>query len=108
MARLLGRSSRSRRVPHSTSGRGNDPLSLARTGVMAVQCARSHVDLVAQGATALALGSSDHPDAAASLREGLDDMFTVARLGITGTLAKTLTSTAGVLPSDLVRPTRRR
>jgi putative transposase len=36
---------------------------------------------------------ADHPDAAASLREGLDDMFTVARLGITGTLAKTLTST---------------
>jgi len=36
---------------------------------------------------------ADHPDAAASLREGLDDMFTVARLGIGGTLAKTLTDT---------------
>jgi putative transposase len=36
---------------------------------------------------------ADHPDAAASLREGLDDMFTVARLGIGGTLAKTLTNT---------------
>ena len=36
---------------------------------------------------------ADHPDAAASLREGLDDMFTVARLGIEGTLAKTLTNT---------------
>jgi transposase-like protein len=36
---------------------------------------------------------SDHPDAAASLREGLEEMFTVRRLGITGTLAKTLTST---------------
>ena len=35
----------------------------------------------------------DHPDAAASLREGLDDMFTVTRLGIHGTLAKTLTNT---------------
>jgi putative transposase len=34
-----------------------------------------------------------HPDAAASLREGLDDMFTVRRLGISGTLAKTLTNT---------------
>ena len=34
-----------------------------------------------------------HPDAAASLREGLDDMFTVRRLGINGTLAKTLTCT---------------
>ncbi|MDA8283813.1 MAG: IS256 family transposase [Actinomycetota bacterium] len=36
---------------------------------------------------------ADHPDAAASLREGLDDMFTVRRLGIGGTLAKTLTNT---------------
>jgi putative transposase len=36
---------------------------------------------------------ADHPDAAASLREGLDDMFTVRRLGISGALAKTLTNT---------------
>jgi transposase-like protein len=35
----------------------------------------------------------DHPDAAASLREGLDDMFTVRRLGVSGTLATTLTNT---------------
>ena len=34
-----------------------------------------------------------NPDAAGSLREGLDDMFTVRRLGIDGTLAKTLTTT---------------
>ena len=34
-----------------------------------------------------------HPDAAASLREGLDDMFTVASMGITGTLARTLVCT---------------
>jgi putative transposase len=33
-----------------------------------------------------------HPGAAASLREGLDEMFTVTRLGITGRLAKTLTT----------------
>jgi putative transposase len=33
-----------------------------------------------------------HPGAAASLREGLEDMFTVTRLGITGTLARTLTT----------------
>lgn len=33
------------------------------------------------------------PDAAASLREGLDDMFTVRRLGINGRLAATLTNT---------------
>jgi putative transposase len=36
---------------------------------------------------------ADHPDAAASLREGLDDMFTVRRLGVSGALAKTLTNT---------------
>jgi putative transposase len=33
-----------------------------------------------------------HPGAAASLREGLPELFTVARLGITGSLAKSLTS----------------
>jgi transposase-like protein len=36
---------------------------------------------------------AEHPDAAASLREGLEDMFTVRRLGIGGTLAKTLVTT---------------
>jgi len=36
---------------------------------------------------------ADHPDAAASLREGLDDMFTVRRLGVGGTLAATPTTT---------------
>jgi transposase-like protein len=34
-----------------------------------------------------------HPDAAASLREGLEEMFTVARLGITGRLRRSLTNT---------------
>jgi putative transposase len=34
-----------------------------------------------------------HPDAAASLREGLDDTITINRLGVTGTLAKTLETT---------------
>jgi putative transposase len=33
------------------------------------------------------------PDAAASLREGLDEMFTVRRLGINGCLAASLTNT---------------
>ena len=33
-----------------------------------------------------------HPGAAASLREGMAEMFTVARLGIDGRLAKTLTT----------------
>lgn len=33
-----------------------------------------------------------HPDAAASLREGLEDMFTVRRLGVSDRLARTLTN----------------
>jgi putative transposase len=40
---------------------------------------------------ATALGRS-YPGAAASLREGLEEMFTVARLGIDGRLARTLTT----------------
>lgn len=36
---------------------------------------------------------SAHPDAAASLLEGLEEMFTVARLGITGALRRSLTNT---------------
>jgi transposase-like protein len=34
-----------------------------------------------------------NPDAAASLREGLDETLTVTRLGVTGTLLKTVMST---------------
>jgi putative transposase len=36
---------------------------------------------------------ADHPDAAASLLEGLDEMFTLRRLGLGGRLATTLTNT---------------
>ena len=36
---------------------------------------------------------SAHPDAAGSLLEGLEEMFTVARLGITGALRRSLTNT---------------
>lgn len=36
------------------------------------------------------------PDAAGSLREGLEDMFSVSRLGIGGRLAKTLTNTNAI------------
>ncbi len=36
---------------------------------------------------------ADHPDAAASLLEGLEEMFTVRRLGVSGRLAATLTNT---------------
>ncbi len=35
----------------------------------------------------------DHPDAAGSLLEGLEEMFTVARLGIAGALRRSLTNT---------------
>ena len=34
-----------------------------------------------------------YPDTAASLHEGLDEMFTVARLGIRGALRRSLTNT---------------
>ena len=37
-----------------------------------------------------------HPDAAASLREGLDEMFTVRRLGLSDRLARTLTNTNAI------------
>jgi hypothetical protein len=40
-----------------------------------------------------------HPDAAASLREGLTDTITINRLGVTSTLAKTLSTTN---PMELV------
>ena len=36
---------------------------------------------------------SEHPDAAGSLLEGLEEMFTVARLGVTGALRRSLTNT---------------
>lgn len=49
-----------------------------------------------------------HPDAAASLREGLDDMFTVRRFGIDGTLARTLVCTNMIESMfDTVRSTTR-
>jgi transposase-like protein len=48
------------------------------------------------------------PDAAGSLREGLDDMFTVRRLGIDGTLARTLVCTNMIESMfDIVRTTTR-
>jgi transposase-like protein len=61
-----------------------------------LQRALSNPDAAAglRDATALATAlERKHPGAAASLREGLPELFTVARLGITGTLAATLTST---------------
>ena len=58
-----------------------------------------HPDPVTGPARARAIAAElgrDHPDAAASLREGLDDMFTVRRLGIEGRLARTLTTTSPI------------
>ena len=55
-----------------------------------------HPDPVTGLARAKAIAAElgrDHPDAAASLREGLDEMFTVRRLGVEGRLARTLTTT---------------
>ena len=64
-------------------------------GCQAGQGVRSSRSRPRVGATPNALPGKpgqSHPGAAASLREGLDEMFTVARLGIDGRLAKTLTS----------------
>jgi hypothetical protein len=59
-----------------------------------VECgldASGGVLVVIDGAKALAAElARTHPDAAGSLHEGLADMFTVRRLGIDGTPARTL------------------
>src|SRR6478752_7121502 len=53
----------------------------------------SHPDHGLRNAKSLAAQlDKNYPSAAASLREGLEEMFTVARLGIDGRLAKTLTT----------------
>ncbi|MCX7246514.1 MAG: transposase, partial [Burkholderiales bacterium] len=47
---------------------------------------------------------TQHPDAAASVLEGLDEMFTVAELGITGELARCLVTTNVIeSPNSVVR-----
>ncbi len=66
------------RIDRRLAGAFNHPnptVGLARARALAVELDR------------------DHPDAAASLREGLEDMFTVRRLGVSGRLSKTLTNT---------------
>lgn len=40
--------------------------------------------------------SAQHPGAAASLREGLDETLTVKRLGLRGTLERSLSTTNGI------------
>lgn len=56
----------------------------------------TNTDVKAATASAKALANqlkADHPDAAASLLEGLDDMFAATRLGCSTALAKTLNNT---------------
>jgi transposase-like protein len=56
----------------------------------------AHADPATGLARAKAIASeieAQHPDAAASLREGLADMFTVRRLGVKGELARSLSTT---------------
>jgi putative transposase len=50
----------------------------------------------------------EHPAAAASLREGMEETLTVTRLGITGTLKRTLHSTNPIESMfNIVRATQR-
>ena len=75
---------------------GHLPKELAKTIDRRLAMIFAQPDAVKGLTAARALArelDADHPDAAASLREGLDDMFTVRRLGIGGALAKTLTNT---------------
>ncbi len=61
---------------------------------LAIAFANPDPDKGLRAAQALARAlENQHPDAAASIREGLPEMFTVRRLGITGRLATTLTTT---------------
>ena len=65
-------------------------------GICSSRLPTQHADPITGLARAKAIAAElarDHPDAAASLREGLTDMFTVRRLGIDGRLAQSLTTT---------------
>ena len=67
-----------RRLRRGCAGRGRRPITIARSSSL----------------TALAVElDRDHPGAAASLREGMEETLTVTRLGITGKLKLTLQST---------------
>lgn len=47
---------------------------------------------------------AQHPDAAASILEGMDEMFTITELGITGELARCLATTNVIeSPNSVVR-----
>ena len=52
---------------------------------------------------------AQHPDAAASALEGLDEMFTITDMGITGELARCLATTNVIeSPNSVVRQVSRR
>jgi len=59
----------------------------AAAGVTDPQLAKQRLELLASEL------DRSWPDAAGSLREGMDDTLTLMRLGISGQLAKTLSST---------------
>ena len=100
MARTLRRKWRSCRIRHDLHKRRNvtDHLPEPERGWVDQRLARAfnHADAEAGLRQARDLArqlEARWPDAAASLREGLDDMFTVRRLGVGDRLAKTLMST---------------
>ena len=52
---------------------------------------------------------AQHPDVAASLLEGLEELFTINRLGVTGELARCLATTNVIeSPNSVVRRVSRR
>lgn len=76
--------------------KGHLPDELARTIDVRLSRAFHHPDPVKGLDSARRLAAelkANHPDAAASLLEGLEEMFTVRRLGVSGRLARSLTCT---------------
>jgi putative transposase len=69
----------------------------AVTGRLRRASAQTDHDLALEQLTRLAIElDRDHPGAAASLREGMDETLTVIRLGVTGKLKLTLQSTNAI------------
>jgi transposase-like protein len=79
--------------------RGHLPKELGLATDRRIAQAFSHPDPARGLDQAKAIANSiesDHPDAAASMREGLEQMFTLARLGIDGRLRRSLSSTNAI------------
>jgi len=75
------------------------PSELARTTDRQLAQAFNDIDWQRGRRVARAIATqleADHPCAAASLREGLEDMFTLRRLGVPDRLARTLSSTNAI------------